>query len=173
MVKISTLIKFTNGNDQIASEVFRDIYNAYYKLVYFVLAKYLTSSSDIEDILVESFVSLFENRKKVTNIKYYLTTIGKNKALNFLKKRDREINVDQFVLENTITSHNSNYNDVVEELRKFLDQESVDIIIEHVVEGVSLVELSRKYNQPINTLKSKYRRALKKAGAYLGEYYEK
>ena len=47
MVKISTLIKFTNGNDQTASEVFRDIYNTYYKLVYFVLAKYLTSSSDI------------------------------------------------------------------------------------------------------------------------------
>ena len=86
MVKISTLIKFTNGNDQTASEVFRDIYNTYYKLVYFVLAKYLTSSSDIEDILVESFVSLFENRKKITNIKYYLTTISKNKALNFLKK---------------------------------------------------------------------------------------
>ena len=27
MVKISTFIKFTNGNDQIASEVFRDIYD--------------------------------------------------------------------------------------------------------------------------------------------------
>lgn len=173
MIRISTLIKFTNGNDQTASEVFRDIYDAYYKLVYFVLAKYLTSSSDIEDILVESFVSLFENRRKVTNIKYYLTTISKNKAINLLKKRDREINVDQFVLENTITSHNSNYNEVVEKLRECLDQESVDIIIEHVVEGISLVELSKKYNQSVNTLKSKYRRALKKAGAYLGGYYEK
>ena len=64
MVRISTQIKFTNGNDQVASGVFREIYNTYYKLVYFVLAKYLKNTSDIEDILVETLLHYLKTEKR-------------------------------------------------------------------------------------------------------------
>lgn len=173
MVKISTLIQFTRGNDQTASKVFREIYDKYYKLVYFVLAKYLVNTSDIEDVLIESFATLFKERKKVNNIKFYLLTISKNKALNLLKKKEAEVWLDPLVIENVSYSSNSSYLEVVDELYECLSKEEADLIIEHVVEGYSLVELSKKYNVPSNTLKSKYRRALKKMNAYLGDKYEK
>lgn len=58
--------------------------------MYFVIASYVTNSSDCEDILSESFIDAIEHRNSIRNVnafKKYLTTIAKNKALNFLKKQ--------------------------------------------------------------------------------------
>lgn len=65
------------------------VYLEYKNLMFFVIANYVSSKSDIEDILSESFMKAIERVKDVDDpnkLKAFLTTIAKNTALDFLKK---------------------------------------------------------------------------------------
>lgn len=85
----SIIKKFIAG-DSYATEL---VYLEYKNLMYFVIATYVSNTSDCEDILSDSFIKIVENRNKIKNLnnfKTYLTTICKNQALDFLRKQ-REI----------------------------------------------------------------------------------
>ena len=81
--------KFLKGED-IAIE---KVYLQYKNLMYFIIASYVPSRYDAEDILSESFIKVIEHRdelKKPESIKSYIASIAKNQALDFLRKQ-REI----------------------------------------------------------------------------------
>lgn len=172
MLDKTLLILFAHCSQENASEFLKQIYDKYYKLVYFIAGKYLKRECDIEDVVIETFSSLYEERKKVKNLKSYLVTVSKNKAINLSKRRSYETMIDSEVLESLTYTSNNSYIDIVEKVYSYVDKLDGDIIIEHVVEGVPLKELSQKYQMPTNTLKSRYRRALKKLGECLGDMYE-
>lgn len=69
------------------------LYEKYYKeyknLVGYVISLYVNKKEDIEDLIDEVFFEFFNNYKNIKiNKKSYLTTISKNKAINFLKKNN-------------------------------------------------------------------------------------
>ena len=85
----STFKKFLKG-DQKATEL---VYLEYKNLMYFIIASYVASSYDVEDILSESFIKAVEHKqdlKEMDKLKSYLAKIAKNSALDFLRKQ-REI----------------------------------------------------------------------------------
>lgn len=64
MLKRSDVLIFIHGNDESAGKAFRSIYEEYSKLIRFVAGKYLDVEADVDDVVIESFVALYESRKE-------------------------------------------------------------------------------------------------------------
>ena len=163
------------GDKQIINSYFEEIYNKYKGLVCFVIAKYIKNYDDIVDIAQDVFLSFFNNADKVnSSIKYYLTRSARNISINYIKKNDKEINVEDKYLENlSYVKMEYNDNSLFNDIKNILNEEEYNLIFNHIVMGYSLVELAKEMNLSKNTIKSKYRRALLKLKKELGgKYYE-
>jgi RNA polymerase sigma-70 factor (ECF subfamily) len=80
-----TVLDFVAGD----KDAIEKVYLEYKNLMFFVIANYVSSKSDIDDILSEAFIKAVEGVKNVEDpnkLKAFLTTIAKNQALDFLKK---------------------------------------------------------------------------------------
>ena len=81
-----TIHAFIQGNQEAMGEV----YEEYKNLMYFVIASYISQPEDCEDVLNDAFIKAMEHRtdlKDPSKIKSFLTTISRNTALDFLRKK--------------------------------------------------------------------------------------
>ena len=81
-----TIHAFIQGNQEAIGEV----YEEYKNLMYFVIASYISQPEDCEDVLNDSFIKAMEHRTDLqdpSKLKSFLTTIARNTALDFLKKK--------------------------------------------------------------------------------------
>ena len=89
--------EYINGNDR----AFEEIVKSYYDGLVFFINRYVRSLSDAEDVANECFVYIAIHKKKFnfkTSLKTYLYTIGRSRALNFLRKNKRkeQVNLDDY-----------------------------------------------------------------------------
>lgn len=85
----ATFTSFLKGEDKAIEKVYLSFKN----LMFFVIASYVPSKFDAEDVLSEAFIKALEHRHEVNDyrkLKSYLSSIAKNQALDFLRKQ-REI----------------------------------------------------------------------------------
>lgn len=67
---------------------FKNLFDLYYPRLVLFASKYLNNSSDVEDCVLESFSSLWENKGKIENeeyVKSYLYVSVRNKCLNVIR----------------------------------------------------------------------------------------
>ena len=149
----------SNDSSKLKS-VYEAIYNEYVRLVYFSVSRYCEDKEDIKDIVSDVFVKFFENPDGVKDsIKQYLLVMAKNEAINRMK-REGKINIDE--IEPIVNDEYSTYSIIVKDMLSVLKQEEVDIIILHVVDGLSFKEIARKKNLKEGTVRQTYNRALDK-----------
>ena len=82
----STVIKFASGDPKAIEKVYLE----YKNLMYFIIASYVSSQADAEDVLSEAFIKAMERGKELNDpdkLKPYLATIAKNCALDYLRKQ--------------------------------------------------------------------------------------
>ena len=154
----------SNSIEQIHS-VFEKIYSFYVRLVHFTISKYISSPSVIEELTQDVFIVFFNHlNSSINNIKYYLLITAKNKSIDYLKSNNSKIEYSDLKLyRNIIDESNSiNYTDIINRLKEYLNDFEIEILIEHILYGYSFKELSKKYNKPLNTIKSIYLRAKNK-----------
>ena len=163
------LVSALNSKDKAKIEsVFRQIYDSYFKLVYFCVSNYINVHEDIEDIVADVFVSFFNHLDSINidgSIKYYLTTTAKNKAINFVKKK-KEVLLEDNVLNSM--KYESKPNLLLLSLNEKLTKEERYIIVSHVLYDYTLNEIATELNENLNTIKSKYRRTIQKLKLILG-----
>ena len=145
---------------------FEKIYNKYYKIVFFVAFSYVQNKECAEDISQDVFCSFFEKAldcewlSKITNIKAYLCACSKNAGIKESEKRRKIVFLDNVEV---IPSADERYSEaLLFKILSTLDKESIDLINNHVFLELSFKEISKEVCVPVNTLKSKYRRALQK-----------
>ena len=158
------------SNDRTVIEcVFNEIYHEYYKLIYFVAGQYLSDDYEIENVSNDVFLNFFNNlyKIKLKNIKYYLTVSTKNLCINILKNRKDTVRDFDF---EKVKSNDKNTL-IYRLLKENLNEEEYEIVMEHVVYGKSLKELSKIMKCNNNTLKSKYLRAINKLKEKGGDYF--
>ena len=172
------LVDALEKNDLIKIEkVFNDIYNSNYKLVYFCVANFIKNKEDILELVDDVFINFFNHIHNINvdgSIKYYLTRSAKNLSINFIKKNNKEISIEDKYLEN-LSYVKMEYidNSLFNDIKKILTEEDYNIIFNHIVLGYSLIEIAKEMDESKNTIKSKYRRALLKLKKELGgKYYE-
>ncbi len=169
----SHLVKNLKSNDEAkVHHAFRCVYHKYYRLVCFCISQYVRSFDDQEEIADDTFIDLFQNIHRLDcnkNLKYYLLTIAKNNAISFLRKKHQYELIPDELLKNIPYEDTFYSNDIINHLKKVLVKEELIILIDHLVYGYSFKEISENQQVSINTIMSKYRRALKKANEYLKE----
>lgn len=158
--------------------IFEIIYNHYYKLVYFCIAKYINEEETIKELTNDAFLNFFENIANInSSIKYYLLTIAKNIAKNYLNKKNNFILVnDELIINYPDYSVCSNevYTKLIDDLKAVLTNQEVEIIIKHVVDGMTFKELENIYHIKAKTINKMYERAIKKfKNSERSVYYEK
>ncbi len=151
---------------------FSYIYYKYKPLVTFITAQYIKNDADIEDIVQDTFIEFFQDVEHLkSTIKSYLSTACKHNAIDFLKKNKRISIVDidklDYLNGNNFSSEqifleNEKMTLLVKDLKTFLSEEDVQIILLHLVNDLKFDDISLKLNQNVKTIKTKYYRALEK-----------
>lgn len=167
------VVKDLKSNDESTIRyTFNCVYNKYYKLVCFCISQYVKSKEDIEEIANDSFLNFFNSIKKLDenkNIKYYLLVIAKNNAISFLRKNSKYVTLTDEALKFIPYEQTYESNEIIEKLKNILSKDELYIVVEHLIIGSTFKEIASDNNISINTIMSKYQRAIKKAYKYLKE----
>lgn len=148
------------------NELLEEIYKDYYKLVCFVISRYIKNRLDVEEIANDTFLKLYQNLFSIkTSIKYYLTTIAKNLSLDYLKKENNKIVLDDeliYSIKDNNYNSNENYQEIIEYLENILSKNEVTIVLNHIVYDITFKKLSKTLKIPENSVKTIYYRAINK-----------
>lgn len=145
--------------------IFEKIYVTYGKLVYFKIMQYIDNRNDVEELTQDVFVQFYNNLSEdIENIKYYLLSSAKNKAIDFLKSQRINVIFDENILEKQTyeTEFSFEYKEILDKMRNYLNEYEIDLILKHNLDSVTFKDLSIRYNKSLNSVLSTYHRALKK-----------
>ncbi|MAT79318.1 MAG: RNA polymerase subunit sigma-70 [Flavobacteriales bacterium] len=151
---------------------FDNLLNSNWDYVYNYLLKKTSNEYISEEITIKSFSKAFEKIKMYDpkyNFKTWLISIAKNNYSDYLKKKKllfkevssqkiesivSEINPEQHMINR---ENYDNLNSKIDELKPMYR----DMIKYRYLEDLSIQEISKKLNQPVNTVKIKIFRAKK------------
>lgn len=167
MIDEKRLFKIINTHNQrLIDDALNDIYETYKPLLVFVASKYLNDSEDIKDVVQETFIEFFQHlNQEHKNIKAYLTIACKHHAIDLLRKKKHIQYVSEDELSMLVDDHATHHNSFIEmihDLRAYLLEEEVKIILFHLVDGLTFQEIAIKMYSNANTMKTRYYRALRK-----------
>lgn len=137
---------------------FQEIYNAYVSKVYSYIKYKIKDIHLVEDIVQDTFISIYKDMDKIVNVKNikgYIFTIAHRRMVDRLRKiKSDEVNIDDLYDE---CSYDISPNDslFIEELLNKLDHTSSQIIYGIYVEKLTYKQLSEMLNIPEGTVKSK------------------
>ncbi len=146
------------------------LYRTYGRLVKYVAFSVLENDEKSEDVMMESFARLFEalEKRSIPNPKAYLCRIAVRLALKEKKSLPEELNED-LVCSDSVALAN-----LEEDLCKAINGLSVlerKTVTLRAVCDMSYFEISRALGGTALSVQSRYRRAIRKLRAKLGEGY--
>lgn len=173
MIEDKLIKALRSSNSKIVEEAFEEVYYQYYKLLYYIAIKMLNDSEKASDIVNDVFLTFFNNIRKIDltkNIKYYLVTATKNTCLNEIKKqKNKYVYDDEFINQVPANKKDKVWIDFIEQFKKYLNQEELEIIIDHLVFNYTFKEIAKYRNVSLFAISSKYKRTIDK----LKKYYER
>lgn len=140
-------------------ELYRTVYKDMYRLAYY----YMGSAEDAEDAVQETAMAAYEHfgrLKDKESFRPWIFRILVNRCKKSLKKRSRREFLNQGI-EHSYEPSLTEQAEVLELLGK-LDEEERLIVTLTVFGGYKGEEIARLLNKNHSTVRSKYRRALKK-----------
>ena len=167
-MKTNIVHKLKSNDQTICLAGLEELYNQYYKLVYFCIVGIVNNPQDTEELVNDVFLRIWNNRLNLQedkNIKYYLTTIAKNISIDFLRKRKLNVEYnDDYIMSyvNPTNSDNPTFNELIDMLSDYLTDEEINIIIYHFLYNETFENIAKKLNKNPNTIRTTYFRSLKK-----------
>lgn len=150
---------------------FKTIFDTYYNPLCNFCYKYLKDEGDVEDVVQEVLVKLWQNKEKIhlqKDVKFYLFTSVKNKAIELIRSRKRKGEILQTLIPE------KNYEDPVgEEVDSTILKEKLynsirqlppkcqEIFVLNKVNGLTYNEISEDLNISPKTVDNQMRRAFK------------
>lgn len=162
-MKEKNIIALLKARDE---EAFTEVYNQYNRLVYHIVLGISGNENDAEDLTQETFFKIFTkiaqfDRKQ--SFKYWLLSIAKNTAIDFMKKKAAEFHAtSDFEKHQDDVVEVNNYKPIMEEYSGFLDEEEYDTIVLHLYHGLSFKEIAELRNKTVSAVNNKYDRGIKK-----------
>lgn len=150
----------------------REIYQCYGRIIYGIMLDIVKSPQDAEDLTSDFFLRLWETAglyKKGTGHKRYLTVMAKNLALDFIKKRRREVcSLDDDTKDHTEQADSTRVDDSViggisfDEALNRLNSDEREILSMRLGMELTFREISKIMKKPLGTVTWKYRQAVAK-----------
>ncbi|MFA6146272.1 MAG: sigma-70 family RNA polymerase sigma factor [Patescibacteria group bacterium] len=150
----------------------------YLKPVYHFVYHYVNSVSDAEDITQEVFVRMWKNIRKFDRqkkFKTWLFSIAKNASIDFLRKKKTlpfSVFTDEKgnnILADTLKDNSPLPDEILEQKNaaqslysaiKKLSPKYRLVLGRHYNDDFTFREIAQSLNEPLHTIKSRYRRAL-------------
>ncbi|MCR5349775.1 MAG: sigma-70 family RNA polymerase sigma factor [Acholeplasmatales bacterium] len=148
-------------------EYFDRFYELTKRPTFNLIYSYLKDSMESEDVLQETYLKFLRYKKKVKedmNILAYLMQIAKSLSLNYLKKNKKEDRIEDtdFIAEEKEKVFDLDESEIVKKMKKVLKDDEFQIVILHVVNGMTHKEISELLNKPLGTITWAYNNAIKK-----------
>lgn len=145
--------------------VFEEIYYEYSNLSAFIISKYVQNKLDVEELVNDVFFNFYNTifKTEINNIKYYIVSMSKNTAINYMMKKKIYFEYDETYINNYKELNDETlYYDIISDMKKVLSETEINIILLHKIYMYSINDIANKYNQPRTTISSIYKRAIKK-----------
>jgi RNA polymerase sigma-70 factor (ECF subfamily) len=171
----SELIKQYFKGDELALDI---LVKRYFKQVFFFAKTYVKNSAEAEDITQEVFVKAWKNLNKFEHekkFKTWLFQITKNTSIDVLRKHKNFIDpqaLDEKQMADNLERiadkaplpeelfQTAEFSQKLEEALSGLPEIYKTVVVLHLQHGLTFQEISEVLEQSINTIKSRYRRAL-------------
>lgn len=154
------------------TEALRHVYGAVSASVYGFALSITKNAHDAEDVLQDTFVTIYEKaatyRPQGKPLAWILT-IARNHALMRIRSRKREASFEDAVSDNSLAFSRIERPEerwAVETLLSLLNEEERQIVALHAVAGLKNREIAAVMKLPLGTVLSKYNRAVKKLKAH-------
>lgn len=160
-------------------EALENLITRYFKRIYNFVLRYIGNQSDAEDVTQEIFLKVWKNIrrfKKGRLFKIWLFAIAKNAAFDFLRKKKiitfselsqgqetEESAAEQIVDPQPLPSEIFEKKEISSLINRALNNLSIKertVILLHYQESLTFQEISEIVKEPLNTVKSRYRRGL-------------
>ena len=164
--------------NHMTNDEFNRVYNAYYKLLLHVAFDYLHSKNDIEDIIQEVFMKLYESRKQFNDdehLKYWLIKVTNNKCIDHLrhiKNKEMLISNDNIDILNNQDNKEDSLQKRVQEAIDKLNINDKTIIVLYYYNDLSLKEISKVLSISEANVKKRISRARIKLRSIIGDKNE-
>ena len=149
-------------------EQFLELYEPIYKDMYRLAYYYLGNAQDAEDVVGETVLKAYEkfaSLRKKEAFKSWIFTILVNQCMTFLRKKT--VKGTSELIEEPSFESNMEDKAVAEELLSVLSEEERQIVVLSVFGGYKGEEIAKILHIKHSTVRTKYRRALKKMERYL------
>lgn len=175
------MAEYLKGNESSFANLVRKYLRPVYNFVY----RYVGNAQEAEDVVQVTFVKVWKNIKKFDrkrSFKTWVFNIAKNTAIDFLRKKktipfsDFEDASGQNILEDTLSdpaplpSDLFAQKDLSQRLTVAMEKLSPKyrvILSLHYIDQLTFQEISETLDEPMNTVKSRYRRAAEMLRQYL------
>lgn len=153
---IELIAQTLSGND----EAYAELIDRYKNAVYYHCFAIVREEDVAEDITQETFIAAYYSLKRY-NKEYKLSTwlfkISTNKCLNYLKKKGKELSVDDQLFESIASSHPSPHADALyDELHaavKSLKPKYRAAVSLHYWQGLDYADTALAMNAPLNSVR--------------------
>ena len=142
--------------------------------VFNLIYSYLRDCDESEDILQETYLKMLRYKKKIKldgNILSYLLQIAKTLSLNYLKRHKREEYIEDIELigeERKDIPRDLDESLVVKAMKAVLRDSEYQIVILHVVNGMTHKEIASLLKKPLGTITWAYNNAIEKVRRKMG-----
>lgn len=151
--------------DERNEHAFDLIYNEYYKLVYYVIFKIVGDHEVARDLSIDTFLTMYnkiEQHDMNKSFKYWLLTIAKNNGKLYLRnKKDKDVVIDNELVENQVDSHD-NYKALMRDCCGILTEQEFDILNQHLIFNLTFEEISELTDTPKTNVHRIYKKAIEK-----------
>jgi RNA polymerase sigma factor (sigma-70 family) len=165
-VKVSktTVDGFIHGQD----EAVKEVYQAYRSLLYFIIVSIVKNEEDAKDLYQDTFIDAIKNAPLLRNpagFEQYLTSIAKNKALNFVRQQKHVAEIGSLL---EIYGEEESHNSLLLELHDYLSDLENIMVTYHLVYGYGFREIASLTGVPSSSCQLIYAKALKKIKCHIG-----
>lgn len=122
----------------------------------------LQNSQDCEDVVQEAVLKAYASRDKLKNPQYFKTWLVRilmNECYTFLRKRARELPLNEAIVEEPVTAYiKEEYLDLYESMSQLEERDRICVQLFYM-EGYSVKEIAQVFRIPEGTVKSRLSRA--------------
>jgi RNA polymerase sigma-70 factor (ECF subfamily) len=151
------------------SSAFEELYNKSSGAVFGLAMSILANQSDADDVVQETFISIYNNASKYKGkgkAMAWIFTIARNHALMKIRDRQKRSHIDLNQVYDVGVDDNIedkiHKEQLVDVLLRVLKEDERQIVVMHAMSNMKHKEIANIMDMPLSTVLSKYKRSLEK-----------